>query len=220
MINKPQKTTKLIRISGDQIQLLAGGVYKVGARYFEPSTALSLSRLVSGVGGMDAAVAASTLYYVYVVNNGGSPALIASTSESSPAGYTAYRKVGAFYTDTSANIFKVHIFLSTVNKTVGAWVETNLTFQHTTDEPWISSVSLSTSTFTVSILAGVFSLPPFATATWARTDTQGFVRINSVSTSQLVTQAFNDAGANTSALMFVAIRKNGVDAAQPDWNHY
>lgn len=66
---------------------------------------LTVTISVSGINGIDTgSVSASTHYYVYTVINNGQVRLVASLSATAPTGFTSYRKVGAFYTDSTSAI--------------------------------------------------------------------------------------------------------------------
>jgi hypothetical protein len=72
---------------------------------------LTLNTAILGAGGLDTgSIAASTLYYVYTIVDSNSIKLIASISSTSPTGFTQYKKVGAFITDSSLNIGKACFF--------------------------------------------------------------------------------------------------------------
>ena len=72
---------------------------------------LTLGTAISGPGGIDTgSVAASTFYYVYTIVHSNSIKLIASISSTSPTGFTQYKKVGAFVTDSSSNIGKAYYY--------------------------------------------------------------------------------------------------------------
>ncbi len=94
--------------------------------------------------------ASSTLYYLWAISNGSTDGVLASTSSTSPtmpSGYTYKARIGAFFTDGSANIV--------------AGVQLGRTFQYTTPQ-LLSSGPVGSN--------GVTSAP-----TWAATSLTGFV---------------------------------------------
>jgi hypothetical protein len=77
---------------------LAASLVTIGGLQYDTGT-LSLSTLLTGVGGLDAGpVQNNKVYNVFAILSSEEPALIASLL-SAPSGYTVYTKVGAFNTD-------------------------------------------------------------------------------------------------------------------------
>jgi len=90
-------TTQLTLVGRTVVRL--GGLFKV-------LDSPTLSTAVTGIGGLDTGtIAASTFYYVYAVSNGTAHGIVASTSNQLPTGFTRYKKVGAFYTNSGSLIF-------------------------------------------------------------------------------------------------------------------
>jgi hypothetical protein len=99
-----EKIGTLTKTSTTQVQLTGDSIIKLGGqqRVLQSPTLLTS---VSGIGGLDTgAIAASSFYYVYAVYNGSATGIVASLSASSPSGFTRYKKVGAFYTDSGSLI--------------------------------------------------------------------------------------------------------------------
>lgn len=83
---------------------LAASLITIGGLQYDTGT-LSLSTLLTGVGGLDAGpVSNDTMYCVYAVLDAGEAAIIASTNLTAPSGYTVYKKVGAFLTSNSGDV--------------------------------------------------------------------------------------------------------------------
>lgn len=68
---------------------------------------LTINSATVGANGLDTGtLAASTFYYVFVINNGTTTAgllSLSATAPTLPSGYTYFARVGAIYTDSSAN---------------------------------------------------------------------------------------------------------------------
>lgn len=81
----------------------------LGGQAYISTSALSCNLSTSGAGGLDTgAIAANTTYYLYLVLSGSALALVASTSETGPTGFTTYRMCGGCKTYTgSAQVEKV-----------------------------------------------------------------------------------------------------------------
>lgn len=95
-------------LSTTQIQLAGDGFAKVGGLYKNFST-LSLNIATTGLGGLDTGTAvASTYYYVYIVSNGTTVGLVASTNDSAPSGFSRYNQIGVFKTDSSSLISNIY----------------------------------------------------------------------------------------------------------------
>lgn len=93
----PEVIPQLVVQSVSQVKLPAGGSMLCGGRGVILDTDL-LSTLDTG------ALAASTLYYVYVVILNNAIGLVLSLSASSPSGYTIYRKIGRAFTNGNSQI--------------------------------------------------------------------------------------------------------------------
>jgi len=180
---------------------------------------LTLNTATSGAGGLDTGtIAASTFYYVYTVVSNNAIKLVASTSAISPTGFTQYKKVGAFYTDTSSNIFKAY-FYGEVNMTVfsaripsaGGVIGESFGF--------ISSCTAPGTGYTCTFVAGLFTLTPNCTVTGY---TNGFIvsiASNSLSSVNIRFAERSDGGGlNMSSGFNIFCQKTGVDATSPDWS--
>jgi hypothetical protein len=99
-----QKIGNLTRISNTQVQLTGKSVVKLGGLY-QVLNSPSLVTSTTGIGGLDTGtVANNQLYYVYAVSNGTTTGIVASTSNQKPVGFSRYKKVGAFQTNSAAQI--------------------------------------------------------------------------------------------------------------------
>ena len=115
----PIATYPYLYVSGLQISRTGNGTLSIAAGAARDSNdvldivltaATTLSSAASGINGLDTGtVAASTLYYVYVIsssNNSAVPGTLLSTSATAPAlpfGYDSIRLIGYFWTDGSSH---------------------------------------------------------------------------------------------------------------------
>lgn len=91
---KEDEIGALSKVNATTVELAASLVTLGGLQY--DTGTLSLSTLLTGVGGLDAGpVQNNKVYNTFMILDSGEPALIASLS-SAPSGYTVYTKVGAF----------------------------------------------------------------------------------------------------------------------------
>lgn len=77
----------------------------IGGKLLQATSDLTLSINGTGPGGLDTGTkAANTDYYLYGINNAGSPGLLASVTDpnTGPTGYTDWTYLGAFATDSGA----------------------------------------------------------------------------------------------------------------------
>lgn len=201
------KIPKLTKISGTQIQLPLG---------LAP-TVLTLFTSVSGVGGLDVGViAVSSFYYVYLVNG---VSLIASLSSSLPSGFSVYRKVGAFYTDSAGVIFKVFYYGEANTVVFGAGVtSTNGIYGQGNDAGWIASSS-GTGVKTVTFATNFFSVAPVINVTVGNVTGPGMSAATQDTTSTYTIVETLDYNGNLQVDEFTIVAvKAGVDAVQPDWS--
>lgn len=199
------KIPKLVRLSATQVQLPLG---------LAP-TALTVTTSVSGIGGLDTgAIAASSLYYVYLVNG---VSLIASLSATSPTGFTIYRKVGAFFTDSGSSIFRAFYFNEINIISLGAGV-TSTNGIYGQNIGWIAS-SAGTAPKTVTFTTGFFSVAPIIVATIGNTTGPGMsTATQTTSTTNTVIEMLDYNGnAQIDEFTIVAIKAE-IDAVQPDWS--
>ena len=182
---------------------------------------LTFSTAISGAGGLDTGtIAASTFYYVYTVVSSNAVKLVASTSATSPTGFTQYKKVGAFYTDSSSNIFKAY-FYGEVNLTVlsAKISSTGVVSGENTD--WLSGnfSNPTTGTYNGTINSGVFSLIPNGVATCeGGVGSPNTAMLNIVSTTALSAFLRNNSNGVQSSTWNLVCQKQGVDATMPDWS--
>lgn len=88
---------------------LASSIITLGGQQYITDP-ITLDVTTSGANGIDTgSLTANTDYYVYAILNSGAPALIASLSGSAPTGFTVYKKIGAFFSDGSSDIFVTKI---------------------------------------------------------------------------------------------------------------
>ena len=136
--------------STTQVTLVGRSVVKLGGLY-KVLNSPSLSTATTGIGGLDTgAVAASTLYYVYAVSDGTTEGIVASTSSTSPSGFTRYKKVGAFYTNSSNAVSSIYQQLANVS------FEQSEKIDISTDVT--TSTNLASGTHTDVIGSGLYSL--------------------------------------------------------------
>ena len=101
-IRTAENLSKLTKLTGTTLSLGASRI-NIGALQWVTST-LTLNTAVVGLGGVDATLAVSSLYYCYAVVSSGTAYLIASLSATAPTGYAQCRMVGAFYSNASSQI--------------------------------------------------------------------------------------------------------------------
>jgi len=95
------------RTGNTTMRLKAGSIVTPGSQQFTLSSDLIMDGSGNGLGGLDiGALANETLYFVYAVISGGAVGLVASLNQgdAGPAGFLAYKMVGGFVTDSSAQI--------------------------------------------------------------------------------------------------------------------
>ena len=96
----------LTKASQTTIDWAAGSNLRIGGQAYNVTSVLTLDTATDIDTG---AIANDTIYYVYAVVVTGVVSLKYSLSSSAPTGYSAYRKIGAFQTDGSAEIIDVSI---------------------------------------------------------------------------------------------------------------
>ena len=102
-IRQPESIGAITRASATTASLAASRI-NIGGQQYVTTTALALNTATVGVGGVDATLVASKVYYVYAVLSSGSLALIASQASTLPSGFTQARVVGYFYSNASLQI--------------------------------------------------------------------------------------------------------------------
>lgn len=217
-----EKIGTLTATSTTQVQLTGDSIIKLGGqqRVLQSPTLLTS---VSGIGGLDTgAIAASSFYYVYAVYNGSTTGIVASLNSTSPTGFTRFKKVGAFYTDTSSNIFRAYKFgennIITMTSELGGGGAPN------SQSPfnWITTISGGPNPYTATLVAGIFSLAPIIVVSTGsgsvyRTAHPITLTSSSFTYSTLRTDTTPPSAYLSSNVNAVAQRR-GVDAIQPDWN--
>lgn len=90
----PEYVPQLVKTSSTQVKLPSGAILNIGANQYKTLSDIYLNLTMS----------ANTLYMVYAVVSGGSVMLVQSTNVNSvgPSGYSAWKLVGAFYSNTAA----------------------------------------------------------------------------------------------------------------------
>jgi hypothetical protein len=217
-----EKITKLVKASNDVVSLPAGSTTRVGGRAANLTAALNISRLVSGFGGLDTgSIANSTFYYVYLIHNGTNFGLVASTSSASPVGYTSYRKMGAFYTDTTGNIFKV-FWYGEVNKLSHNFKVTSGGVVSEEDLDFINlNASLNnTSEYVFAITAAYQTVVAMNLQVEGWNSTAGVIQYShmALSTVSSITIQMYNGGSRAQLPFQVLATKTGIDAVQPDWS--
>lgn len=215
-----EKITKLVKSSSTIVSLPAGAKIKNGGQGYTNSSAILCTTSTSGFGGIDTgSIAASTFYYVYAVVQSGVLGLVASTSATSPTGFNNYRKVGAFYTDGSSNIFKAYWYGEINNLTYLADGSTGSTGWNMSPASWIASQSVpggGRTTFTPA--AGIFSVDPYGVASPTQASIGQHVYMESVTATSITVRGSNATPALAAEAGTVNITKVGIDAIQPDWS--
>jgi hypothetical protein len=221
--------TDLEKVNATQISLPLGSRLVVGGHLINQKTQLLLNTGTTGLGGLDSGViAASTFYYVYLVVSSGTVGLVTSTSKIKPSGFNAYKKVGAFYTDGSGDVFKVYFF-SEINKT-------NFSTGFDCSQV-VSPIPISSEDIIGAITAtrnatgdfrGTINIPlivvPVIQASVSQNElgvgSRGTViREKTTSTFRFDVNRFSDNGFENLDVD-ITVFKQGIDAVEPDWNLY
>ena len=223
-----EKITKLFRVSNTQVSLPSGFSLKVGGQGFSSDTALTLTTSVSGIGGLDTgSIANLTFYYVYVVYNGSVLGLVASTSATAPTGFLAYRKVGAFYTNSSGQVFKAYFFGEIVQQTRIATTNaagTILTGSSIFTGNPAQSVSGANRVYTYTLTSNIYTVAPKVSINlneFSSSTAQNSISVPSTTETQIVISSSRQDGATeveTQLSHTLIIHNDGVDATQPDWS--
>lgn len=106
-IRTAEVVQKVVKTSVTTLQLPSGSRLNIGAQQWPLTSALTLNTATVGVGGVDATIAAGSLYTVFAVVSSNVVYLIASLNSSLPAGFTQARAVGGFTTNASSQIDQV-----------------------------------------------------------------------------------------------------------------
>lgn len=94
----------LTKASQTTIEWASGSSLRIGGQAYNVTSVLTLDTATDIDTG---AIANDTIYYVYAVVVAGTVSLKYSLSNSAPTGYSAYRRIGVFKTDGSAEILAV-----------------------------------------------------------------------------------------------------------------
>lgn len=219
-----EKITKLLFGSVTTVQLPNGSFLKLGGQGQYLNSTLTCNTAVSGAGGIDTgSVAASTLYYVYAVYNSTVLSLVASTSATAPVGFNSYRKIGAFYTDGSSNVFKTYYIGEINNLVYSAFVNGSGVPSQESPINWINgNGTMANPANSFTLTSGIFSVRPNFVVTvddGSLGTVMAKTHINSSSNTTLfyVTQISSN---NTyqAEEIHVVVSKQGIDAVQPDWS--
>lgn len=215
-----ENMTKLIVGSTTTVTLPSGSNLRLGGQGYALSSNLTCNLATTGFGGLDTgALGVSLLYYVYAVRNAGlAVGLVASLSATAPSGFTAYRKIGAFITDTTSLVFRTYFFNEINNITYTADGNTGSTGWTMTPANWIASqTSLGTGRTQLNPTAGIFSVTPSGVASPTQASIGQHVYVESSSATAIVVRGSNATPALSAEQGTVNIAKTGVDAIQPDW---
>lgn len=94
----------LTKASQTTIEWASGSNLRIGGQAYNVTSVLTLDTATDIDTGV---ITNDTIYYVYAVVVAGTVSLKYSLSNSAPTGYSAYRLIGSFYTDGSAEISEV-----------------------------------------------------------------------------------------------------------------
>ncbi len=90
--------------TGNTTVQLSASVITVGAKQYTTSN-LVCDLTISGAGGLDTgAVAASTPYYLYAVDDNGTAKIICSLSGTAPTGFTVSKLISGFFSNDSSQV--------------------------------------------------------------------------------------------------------------------
>lgn len=109
-----EKIKKLVKISNTQVQLPSGSLVHLGGSAHKLGN-LVLDTSIIGAGGIESTTSNNVMYHVYAVLDAGIVKLIASASRIRPSNFKSYKKVGAFLTDMSGNVFHAYKFGDSVD---------------------------------------------------------------------------------------------------------
>jgi hypothetical protein len=202
----------------DSLILLSGQWRKTGIQTLSTATGLDTG-----------SIAASSFYYLYAVMVSGVLTLKASLSPQAPVGFSFYKKVGAFYTNSSASVFKAYSF-GDFNKVTGIvqYANNGTLSLVGGDSNWFTSVIRSgVGIITATARSDMFAVKPMVFIDPSTnigsnmTGAQAHTEYPNGLAASFVTGYEN--GANNTRLdfdFFLSIEKQGVDAIQPDWKDY
>ena len=101
-----EEIKELTKTSQTTLEWASGSFLRIAGQGYNVSSALVLNLSTDIDTG---SVSNDTIYYVYAIVNSGSVILKYSLSNSAPSGFTAYRKIGSFRTDGSAEVLGTSI---------------------------------------------------------------------------------------------------------------
>lgn len=201
-----------------QILSLAPSLVTLGGQQYKTAT---ITRNTSQSGALDTGIfVATTFYYVYAVLSGGVVVIVCSASATAPTGFSAYRKVGAFYMDSGLAPFKAYSFGEVNVVTMSAQgdggspcVVSNQSY------PFVNgnAVRSGTGVYDYTWLSGIFSVEPAMVCMKANsTSSIEGSSVHAVTTTGGQARTNISAGAQNSK-HYIFVNKAGVDAVQPDW---
>jgi hypothetical protein len=215
-----EKVAKLQYTSTTQVTLLSGSNLRIGGQGYPLTSNIVCTTSTSGFGGIDTgSVAASTFYYVYAVVSSGVVGLVASTSATAPTGFSGYRKVGAFYTNGSSQVFKAYWFGEVNNLIYTASGTAGATDWSMSPANWIASqTALGTGRTEHTPTTGIFSVNPNAVASPTQASIGQHFYMESVLTNSIIVRGSNATPALANEAGMITVTKNDIDATQPDWS--
>lgn len=101
-----EEIKELTKTSQTTLEWASGSFLRIAGQGYNISSALVLNLATDIDTG---SVSNDTIYYVYAIVNSGSVILKYSLSSSAPTGFSAYRKIGSFRTDGSAELLGTSI---------------------------------------------------------------------------------------------------------------
>jgi hypothetical protein len=91
---------------------LPSSVITIGGQQFSNSSSISMDITTSGTGGLDTgSVAADTVYFIHAVVSSGTMFLVASTSETSPTGFSQFKRIGRCITNGSSELTSLATYI-------------------------------------------------------------------------------------------------------------
>lgn len=213
-----EKVQKLELVSTTTVSLPSGSLLKIGGQARALSSNLTCNTAVSGAGGIDAgSVATLTFYYVYAIINSGVVSLVASTSAVAPSGFTTYRKVGAFYTNASSQVFKAYWFGEVNNLTYSAsGSDAGLTSMQPAG--WATYLNLGTGRNQLTYAAGFVCVAPNAVACPDGASQGQHCYLETSGATALIIRGSNATPVLANEAWQLIVNKRDVDAIQPDWS--
>lgn len=174
---RPENIATLVK-TFDQIVSMGPSIITIGGQQYQTDTALTVNTTLSGVGGLDTGTwAQNTHYYAYAITHGlyREVGLIGSLNNLAPSGYSAFRPVGEF--DTDSNIFIQNLVNTVPKGTTGIQGNTGITgFTGISGETGVQGISGETGVFGLTGIQGETGLIGF-TGVPGNTGLQGIIGI-------------------------------------------